>query len=234
MLSLGLYNIDLNSRIAKGSFGVVYNGSHKKRHFNIAAKQCELKESEDGKIHKDKRGELALLEIKNWQELKHPHIVELYDYHFKDNSFWMIMEFCEAGSLDTYVCANNPNLSELIDIMYQSASAIHYMHSKLNPTVHRDVKPTNILMMRAGSYYIAKIADLGLAKTVELSETARTLIFSSKCGTYHYTAPELFMADTHKFGKYVDIFALGLVFLAIISHRDGESTLKLPTGNNTP
>ena len=228
MYKLGNYNIDLTDEIGHGVFGIVYRGSHTTRQLDIAVKKCELK---DGKISRDKQGELAMEEIKHLQKLKHPHIVTLYDYFFKANSFWMIMEYCDAGNLDTYVCSQNPNLCKKTDLMYQCASAVSYIHSWVNPTVHRDIKPTNILMKQAGEHTIIKIADLGLMKSVELTESVMTLMFSSHCGSPNYQAPEFFYKyEKQKFGKSVDVFSLGLVYLVMILHKRGDKALNPLTG----
>ena len=222
--TLDKYNVFLNEEIGKGGFGVVYKGK-KQNGTDIAVKMCKLKthdpDEEERKVND------TLKEIKNLQHLKnHPHIVQLYDFFYRKKAYWIIMEYCKAGDLDQFVCRNNPNLQEMINIMFQSASGINFMHAGKSPTVHRDIKPQNILVQENGDSSIVKITDFGLSKTVDITESVRTLVFNSKHGTQGYMAPEFFKEDkTMTFGKYVDVFSLGLVYLAMIMHKNGENPL---------
>ena len=217
------YKISMLDKLGQGTFGVVYRGSHITKGFEVAAKQCELKT--------EKHGPVAMTEIKHFQYLqKHPHIVKLHDFDYKINSFWIIMEFCDVGDLEWYYYEKTPDINETKDIMFQCASAVHFMHSRTKPAVHRDIKPQNILMTMYNGKAIVKLTDFGLAKTVEIQDPAKTLMFRSKVGTPGFMAPEFYSDPTNTWGKPVDVFALGLVFLAMILHKPGDRSLVPPTG----
>ena len=140
-----------------GTFGVVYSGKHITSGEKIAVKQCEIKN--------DQHGSMAMIEIKNFQQLEnHPNIVRLYDFHYQKNSFWLVMEFCDAGDLVQYMKLTNPDVDAQINIMYQCASAIAFMHSRPSPVVHRDIKPANIMMKTEGKGVVVKVTDFGLSK----------------------------------------------------------------------
>ena len=138
-LSLGSYDIDLTDKLGQGTFGVVYRGRHSKNKDVVAVKQCEVKT--------DEFGFMAMKEIKHFQQLEgHANIVRLLDFHYNKNSIWMVMDFCDAGDLTKYMKECDLNMAEKINIMYQCASAIAYMHTRKHQVVHRDIKPANIMM----------------------------------------------------------------------------------------
>ena len=218
---MGHFNIDLTDKLGQGGFGVVYRGKSKKNGQRIAAKQCNIKD--------ESAGATAMSEIKNFQVLqRHPHIVKLLDFHYKENAFWMILEYCEEGHLETYFQAKNPGVDEQLHLMFQCASAIEFMHGQRNVVVHRDVKPGNILLRRLKGQVIVKVTDFGLSKIVEAPDPANTMLFSTQAGTPGFMAPEFFMEQ--KYDKSVDVFALGLVFLSMITFKRGDSHLMPPTG----
>ena len=149
VLTLGLYEIDLTDKLGQGTFGVVYRGKHIKNKDVVAVKQCEIKT--------DEYGFMAMKEIKNFQQLEgHPSIVTLLDFHYNKSSFWMVMEFCDAGDLVKYMKETDLKLTEKINIMYQCASALAFMHTRPQQVVHRDLKPANILMKTQNGKVIIK------------------------------------------------------------------------------
>ena len=223
------YVINLSDIIGSGTFGVVYTAKHATDDNTvIAAKKCKLQNQTQIK--------LAQREIDLFGRLhEHPHVVTLHAFTCSDvsatgTSIWLFMEFCDAGDLEKYVCAKNPPLGFLKDIMFQCASAIHYMHSSPEPMVHRDLKPQNVVMKTYGSAVVAKITDFGLAKTVQLNEQAHSVVFNTKCGTPVYMAPEFYQTATKEYGKPVDVFALGLLCMALILHKPGNDGLSPQTG----
>ena len=94
---LGSHLVDLNEILGQGAFGIVYAGRHATSGTPVAVKKLTILEEE--------AGTLALEEIKKYVRLpKHPNLVELIDYHFKDNAFWLVLEFCTDGTLEEFVC----------------------------------------------------------------------------------------------------------------------------------
>ena len=95
-LELGTHVVDLSDQLGHGSFGVVYSGQDIKSREHVAVKKLE--------ILSDQRGEQALQEIKKYDKLRaHPNLVNLIDYHFKNNAFWLVMEYCSDGNLDEFM-----------------------------------------------------------------------------------------------------------------------------------
>ena len=215
-LKLGAYTVRLTDKLGQGTFGVVYSGRGTKSGEKVAVKQCE--------IQSDEKGSMAMVEIKNFQQLEnHPNIVHLYDFHYRNNSFWMVMEFCDLGDLEQYMKKTRLDTAALLNIMYECADAIAYMHSRKNPVVHRDIKPNNIMMKAEGQRATVKVTDFGLSKVVDAPDEAKTVLFSTVAGTPGFMAPEFFNKEPYT--NSVDVFALGLLFVSMLNFKPGDKHL---------
>ncbi|MGQ0735769.1 MAG: TonB family protein [Acidobacteriota bacterium] len=148
--------------------------------------------------------------------LEHPHIVPLYASGVEDGVPWMSMRLL-AGSLQEVIAGGQVTVERTVRTLGDIASALDYAHAR--GVVHRDVKPTNILIDRAGH---ACVGDFGLAHMVERHVAAtRTGVIT---GTPHNMAPEqaLGKAVDHR----ADIYSLGVVAYEMMTGRppfDGDS-----------
>ena len=210
--------------IGRGSFGNVYRATDKKKQENVAAKRIHIRDDED--MNNAFKEAASLLSI-----IPHQNILKLLNYFVKGKNFWMILEYCNLGNLEDYFKAYNPPLTTALQFMHMTACAISHMHGQLKPIVHRDIKPTNILLKSGISGPIVKVADFGMAKIIDLeSEAVHTILMTSTVGTPGYMAPEFFM--NQKYTKSVDVFSLGLVLLATIKYKPGQG-MKMPqTGDS--
>ena len=142
---LGHYVVDKENVLGVGGFGIVYSGIDETTAKKVAIKQV--------KINKDEDGYMAMQEIKHFNRLPgHPNLVQLLDFHYKDKSFWMVMDFSDVGDLDVYICQKNPDFDEKLRLMFHCACAIAHMHSASPPVGHRDIKPANVLLFRESRY----------------------------------------------------------------------------------
>jgi hypothetical protein len=149
--------------------------------------------------------------------LKHPHLVALYDLktdHHGDH--WVVMEYVAGEPLNT-VLNRHPNglPPELAQQWFLAlARAVGYLHD--HGIVHRDLKPGNIFLENG----ILKIGDYGLSKFISGSQrTAQT----QSVGTVYYMAPEI---STGNYNKQIDAYAAGIILYEMLSGRvpfDGES-----------
>lgn len=124
-----------------------------------------------------------LLEAKFFSELHHPNIVEMYKSGCSDSTFFMLMEFCEGGSVDKLMERHGGSLDTeiAVPIMIQLLNGLEYAHNVKIPSVklkdgstrsvhgliHRDLSPHNIFLSDTSNKPIAKLADFGLAKAFE-------------------------------------------------------------------
>lgn len=143
-----------------------------------------------------------LKEAKIWKKLRHPGIVQVYEYGSKPVP-WISIEFMEGGSLKDRLKKGCLPLRESLDIAVKIAGAIQFAHH--NGVVHQDIKPQNILFTSDG---VPKLTDWGLVKVL-LEASSSTEVFE---GTFICAAPE--QIDPEEFGEVdwcTDIYSFGII-----------------------
>ena len=212
-IQLGQYHFNLLDEKGRGTFGTVYMGTHVKTKATVAVKKMQIKDND--------AGVKGLEEIKKFEKINaHPNVVKLLDFHYQDTSFWMIMEFCESGDIQEYMKPLDVDMNLKMKFMRESADALCHMHNQDVPVVHRDIKPGNILIKCTDNIPQVKLTDFGLSKMVDTEDMMKTAMFNTVVGTPGFMAPELYLKQTYN--QSVDVFAMGLVFLAILNHKKGE------------
>ncbi len=139
----------------------------------------------------------------------------------KKEKLWIFQEYCELGDLQKYFSKAkeegiNVSDDDKLKMMLDIAKGVEYLHGK--NVIHRDIKPNNILL--AGVPVRAKLTDFDFSKFLGIDESTMTTLV----GTEAFKAPEFFMrtADGElKYKRSVDIFAMGLTFLAMIQENKG-------------
>ena len=213
------YTIFLREEVGRGAFGTVFKATHKKLDKPVAAKKIS--------IQLNKRR--CITEASNCYRvpLLHNNIVQIFDVKRDKNDFWIFSEYCDLGDLNKYFGTNYKDVSKLgarIKIMTQIANGLEYLHD--SEIVHRDIKPGNILISSGTTPgdVTAKLGDFGLTKFLDLSDASSGM--SSDVGTPYFKAPEFWEKDPYgviRYHRSIDIFALGLTFLAMLNVRQGES-----------
>ena len=147
--------------------------------------------------------------------VKHNNIVQLLNVYEDETSWWIVLEHCEQD-LEKYLKSSNPSLDEKLNIMYECASGITYLHSLKVPIVHRDISLRNILLKSSNARHIVKICDFGLSRKVQSLHE----VLSTDAGALAFRAPEFFSKiDGHlKYTASIDTFALGLVFKVLLDY----------------
>ncbi|MGL4419104.1 MAG: serine/threonine-protein kinase, partial [Gemmataceae bacterium] len=148
--------------------------------------------------------------------LTHPNIALVYDIGEHAGLPYFTLEFANRGTLKDYAQEPLPP-AEAALIVESLAEGIAHAHAR--GIIHRDLKPDNVLLQSSvdSPTPIMKIADFGLAKTVDGTEelTATGAII----GTPSYMAPEQARGDTATIGRPVDIYALGAIFFRLLTGR---------------
>jgi p21-activated kinase 1 len=143
-------------------------------------------------------------EIEAMRRLSHPNIVQFEDVFYYDNQIWLVMEYCDGGTLENLYQEVFLSEVEIAYFIRQICIGLHYLH--MQQLAHLDIKAENILLNLNGGI---KIADFGLVR--EVSSDRDTL--TSMVGTSYWLAPEVIQRKPY--GQKVDIWALGCVCLEL-------------------
>ncbi len=142
-------------------------------------------------------------EIRLTARVNHPNIVALYDAGEHDGSPYLVLERVTGGTLAAEMNAGPMDPRRIAAIGEQIASALSHSHAA--GIVHRDVKPTNILLAADGS---VRLADFGIAVT---ATATRLTVAGTVAGSAGYVSPEQVLGSG--VGAPSDVYALGLVLL---------------------
>ena len=218
---VGEYKVHILKALGQGAFGNAYKADNKAGKTVVAAKKINLCKYGllNKKLWDSSSKEFSILE----QLQDHPNIVRLFGQHHEEKNLWIFMELCDLGNLPSFMKEYMPEVIGRLKIMHQCADAIEFMHNRNPQIVHRNIKPTNVLMKSAGKEYIVKISDFGMEKILEGVQAMETI-----AGTMAFMAPELFehFEAKTKYHPAVDIFSLGLLFQTILLYTvDGASML---------
>lgn len=210
---LGSYR--LIERIGRGGMGEVYRAEHLKLGREDAIKL--LPANLVGEADFLKRFEREASSAAN---LRHPHILPVYEYGEQDDVPYLVMPYIKGGTLKDRLERGDVTPGQIARYLTQVAEALDFAHTR--GIVHRDVKPANILIDEHDQAYLA---DFGIAKALEGTESlTRT---GMGVGTPEYMAPEQAQgrADPRS-----DLYALGIMCYQLIIGRvpySGQSTVDI-------
>ncbi|KAI3452211.1 hypothetical protein Pfo_008876 [Paulownia fortunei] len=154
-------------------------------------------------------------EIKTLGRLRHQNLVTLIGYHASETEMFLIYNYLPGGNLEKFIQERSTRAVDwriLHKIALDISRALAYLHDQCVPRVlHRDVKPSNILL---DEDYNAYLSDFGLARLLGTSETHAT---TGVAGTFGYVAPEYAM--TCRVSDKADVYSYGVVLLELISDK---------------
>ncbi|XP_060586967.1 serine/threonine-protein kinase PLK4-like isoform X2 [Ruditapes philippinarum] len=188
--------------LGKGGFACVYRARAIKTGLEVAIKMIDKKLMKAaGMVMRVKK------EVEIHSRLKHPSILELYNY-FEDNNYvYLILEMCHNGELQRYLKSNCRVLAEdeARHFMRQILEGMLYLHSY--GILHRDLTLANLLLTKDMD---VKIADFGLATRLNGPEEKHFTM----CGTPNYISPEVASRSAH--GLEADVWSLGCMFYTFL------------------
>jgi len=190
----------LKDLLGQGGFGDVYVGEQKSGP-NVAVKLLDSAHArdEDAITRFKREGETA-------KRLQHPNIVRVLDVGSSRQRHYLVMELVRGGSFDRLLRSAAPP-DKVLSVLTDTARALAYAHAQ--GVVHRDVKPSNILITRSGK---AKVADFGLARAVDQSSLTTE---GRMIGTASYMSPEQVKGDRATTAS--DVYAMGIVIYHAIT-----------------
>ncbi len=153
--------------------------------------------------------------------LKHPGIAQIYEAGSFDDGTgglpWFAMEYISnAKPITEYARDAKLGTRERMRLFKQACEAVAHGHQR--GVIHRDLKPTNILVDGGGQ---VKVIDFGVARTTDSDMVVNTLQtdVGQLVGTVQYMSPEQFDADPHDLDIRSDVYALGVVMYELLSGR---------------
>ncbi|KAK6161652.1 hypothetical protein DH2020_005033 [Rehmannia glutinosa] len=199
--------------LGRGGFGVVYKGElHDGT--KIAVKRMESGVMGTKGLN-EFQAEIAVL-----TKVRHRHLVALLGYCINGNERLLVYEYMPQGTLGQHLfeweehCCQPLTWKQRVTIALDVARGVEYLHSLAQQSfIHRDLKPTNILLsddMRA------KVADFGLVKNAP--DGKYSVETQRLAGTFGYLAPNM-LVTTGRVTTKVDVYAFGVVLMEIITGR---------------
>lgn len=151
--------------------------------------------------------------------LQHPGIAQIYEAGTADTGFgpqpYFAMELIRGHSLLEHAEANRLSSRQRLELMARVCDAVHHAHQR--GLIHRDLKPGNILVDKAGQ---PKILDFGVARiTGNEAEGTRLTDAGQIVGTLTYMSPEQVLADPDELDFRSDVYSLGVILYELLSGR---------------
>ncbi|MGW7338125.1 serine/threonine-protein kinase [Streptomyces sp. NPDC054808] len=205
----------LHERLGSGGMGIVWRATDQLLAREVAVKALPLDESLSA-AEARRRRERTLREARAVAQLRHPHVIVVHDVVEDDERAYMVMELVDGGSLADRVLGRGPvDAAEAARIGIALLDALDTAHAA--GILHRDVKPSNVLLAEDGRVVLTDFGVAQVAGSTTLTENG------SFVGSPEYTAPERMSgAGT---GPESDLWSLGVLLCAVLSgaspfHRD--------------
>ncbi|MCI0709028.1 MAG: protein kinase [Chloroflexi bacterium] len=202
---LGPYTIE--QQLGKGGMATVYKARHENLDRDVAIKVLHVAFKEDETFRERFRREAQIV-----ARLDHPNIVSVYDFSEIEEQPYLVMKLVEGRTLKTRMRQAPPvSLEETLRILSAVASALDFAHDL--GVLHRDVKPSNIMIDEENRPYLT---DFGLARIASLGES--TLSRDMMLGTPQYISPEQ-ASGSRELDARTDIYSLGIVLYELVVGR---------------
>lgn len=191
--------------LGKGSFACVYRAKSINTGLEVAIKMIDKSAMKKVGMVQRVRNEVEI-----HCQLKHPSILELYNYFEDSNYVYLILEMCHNGEMSRHLKSRKKPFSEeeAQHFMHQIVTGMLYLHS--HGILHRDLTLSNLLL---SSNMNIKIADFGLAAQLKMP----TEKHFTMCGTPNYISPEIATRSAH--GLESDVWSLGCMLYTFLVGR---------------
>jgi len=196
--------------------GVVYRARQVSLNRDVALKMILA-----GRLASEAEVKRFFHEARAAAKLQHPNIVAVHEVGLQDGQPYYSMDFIEGRNLEQLVRQHPLPARQAAEYVRAVADAIHFAHE--HGTVHRDLKPTNILI---DIFNQPRITDFGLARCEQLDPHLTTS--GQILGTPAYISPEQAQAKTEAVGPQSDIYSIGAILYHLLTQRPPFAAESLP------
>jgi serine/threonine protein kinase len=153
-------------------------------------------------------------EAKAVAQLRHPNIIQVYDFNHHEDNYFMVLEFVPGETFQDHLKRLNASgrrlsITKAIEYMIEICEAVDYAHQR--GMIHRDIKPANLMLSVTGQ---AILMDFGIAKIVGGTQHTAT---GAVVGTAMYMSPEQIKGEHPD--RRSDIYSLGITLFEMVSGR---------------
>jgi len=203
--TFGRYRI--TKTLGEGAMGSVYLAHDTQLNRKVALKIPKFDKSEAKHI------ERFLREARSAATLTHPNICPVFDVGEIDGTYFMTMAYIQGHTLQDFVNPDKPQRDRNVaHTVRKVALALHEAHR--NGLVHRDVKPSNVMIDQRNEPIIM---DFGLARQIDENDDARLTRDGAILGSPAYMSPEQVEGKADKLGPGSDIYSLGVILYELLT-----------------
>ena len=190
--------------LGHGGMGHVFEGVHQHLQRRVAIKRLHPDLARD-----PVQVERFVREGRAACNIRHPHVVEVYEFGFDDGAPYLVMDLLHGRTLAEHLVAVNAlPLTELARLLLPVLSAVAAAHA--DGIVHRDLKPSNIMLAQIGGRCVPKVLDFGTSKLIDDASQHQLTHSAALLGTPYYMSPEQ-LRSSRDVDARCDQYALGVM-----------------------
>eukprot|EP01121_Diplochlamys_sp_Union-15-3_P003525 TRINITY_DN1342_c0_g1_i4.p1 TRINITY_DN1342_c0_g1~~TRINITY_DN1342_c0_g1_i4.p1 ORF type:complete len:424 (-),score=90.73 TRINITY_DN1342_c0_g1_i4:37-1200(-) len=202
---------ELESKLGQGACGAVYKAKHRESSFELAIKVVN---QSNKTVQQSLEKEIEVL-----KKCRSPLVVAYYGTALRDESVWILMDYCGVGSVKDVMneCSQTLTEPQTAYVVLNTLKGLQYLHS-MN-IFHLDVKSANILLTESG---LVKLADFGVSE--QLQANTKFIAADDFVGSPLFMAPEVITKEGYN--SKADIWSLGITVIEMIEGRPPNTDIK--------